>query len=239
MQQTVVQHRGRRRFATFTTFTGRTGGAIACGALAVVLVGCSGSSPSSGSPGPSGSSAANRTPAVRMGPNVVDATDGIRLTLPAGWYRIPLGGTSFRTLNRLVHDPTQRSNITEQIQLGQSRGMRVFALQPQGKRRPNSLGLAVTGAAGSTLDSLQAQIKVASTQYAADTPRFDRIQVPAGQALRVHYRLLDGDSTTQYYLLAFTQAYVLTVTSSRGGASSVDLAVANAVARTLQLSPAA
>jgi hypothetical protein len=231
MQQMAVPPPLRRGSATRS---GRITAALACGTvLLVALAGCSGS--------PAPKATAKPTPSVRMGgQKVVDADDGVRLALPVGWYQIPLGSAPDQVLSRLVHDETQLGAIDEQIRIGQLRGMRVFALQPEGSRRPNSLNLAVTSASSSTLDSLQAQIKVASAEFAADKPQFDRVNVPAGQALRVHYRLRDGDSTTQYYLLAFTQAYVLTVTSTSGGTGTpTDTAVANAVARTLRLSPVA
>jgi hypothetical protein len=214
---------------------------LAAALLAGGLAACSGSSPAVGPSGTASGSAASGAPSVPLtGPAVADPAAGVRLRLPAGWVSVPLGNATHAALTKVVPDIAVVGELEQQIRLGQMRGLRLFAVRPHGAAKPDSLNLAVTGAPSSTLATLRAQIAVSVTRFAADAPQFATVDLPAGRALRVHYRLGDGDATTQFYVLANGQAYVLTVTTTAAAAGAAsDLAVGEAVARSLQLSPAA
>lgn len=196
---------------------------VIAAALAVSLGACSGSSPSAAGP---------TTPVNVNGPQVNDSADGVHLTLPAGWKPIPLGNRSGASLTAVVHDQSEVNELEQQIRLGQTRGMRVFALEPRAGGPPGSLNVSITLAQSSTLDSLQNQLQLSAGQLATDQPAFERLTLPVGPALRIHYHLPDGDSTTQYYVINGARAYVLTVTT---GDPSPDLRVYDAVARTLRV----
>ena len=161
---------------------------------------------------------------------------GIQLRLPAGWSGVPLGNGSTAVLRRVLHDPSAVASVQQQIRVGQARGLRLFAVQPRTGPRPGTLTVSMSESANASLDVLQQQLRVATEQFAATTPVFDRVTLPAGPSLRVHYRLTDGDSSTQYYVIAGPLAYTLTLTVPD---RSPDLALDDAIARTLHLTNAA
>ena len=218
-----------------------TPSAVPAAGLAVLLAAltaCSGSA-STADPTPTTTRPAPATSSVGPlpGPTATDADSGIRLQLPAGWVAVPLGAAAHATLTKAVPNPSEVGELEQQMRLGLSRGMRVFAVRPHGTAEPDSLNVAVTGAPSSTLETLRPQIELSVTRFAEGPPRFDTVDLQAGRALRVHYRLTGGGSTTQFYVLANAQAYVLTLTVATAAAD--DVAVSQAVAESLRLSPAA
>jgi hypothetical protein len=222
--------RGTGRVARTTVRTAAAG--VAGAVLLLATSACNGSSSAaahrSTSPSPS--------PVVLSGPPVVDGADGVQLRLPAGWHEIPLGGDPVAALGKVVPSRGQVNEILQQIRLGQFRGMRIFAIHPHGAASPDSLNLSISRAQTTTLSGLRNMLELATTRLAADDPQFRQVALPAGQALRVHYRLVNGDTTTQYYLIANTLAYTLTLTTAKPGKD--DGSTTDAVARTLRISPA-
>jgi hypothetical protein len=170
------------------------------------------------------------------GPTVSSSSGGIRLRLPAGWRAVPLGNGENAALKKIFNDESRAATVAQQIQVGQLRGLQLFAVQPRGAARPGTLSVSITQAGSSTLAALQQELLIGTQQVAATTPKFDRVALPAGQSLRVHYRLTDGDSTTQYYVLAGPLAFTLTVTTPD---RQPNLATNDAVARSMHLSNAA
>jgi hypothetical protein len=169
----------------------------------------------------------------------VDPEIGVRFQLPRGWSQIPLGAGEERTLKRLVSADATISQVEQQIRLGQFKGLRVFAIRPHGAAAPDSLNLAITQAQTTTLPALRKMLELATTRLAADTPQFQQVTLPAGPALRVHYKLVDGDTTTQYWLVGGGLAYTLTMTTAAASGAAqaeADGPIGDAVARTLRLS---
>jgi hypothetical protein len=199
-------------------------------ALALPLTSCTGSSGK-----PTASHSPSR-PVTLTGPTAHSDSGGIQVQLPSGWHQIPLGNGQEAALRRLFSDQNEIAALSEQMRVGQFRGAQLFAVQPRAGKRPGTLSVSLLQASSSTLDSLQKQLIVGTEQLARTQPVFDRVQLPAGQSLRVHYRLNDGDSTAQYYVLAGPLAFTLTVTTPD---QAPNLPVDDAVARTLHLSNAA
>jgi hypothetical protein len=199
-------------------------------ALALPLTACTGSSG-----GPAATASPTR-PVTLTGPTAHSDSGGIQVQLPSGWYPIPLGNGQEAALKKLFSDESEIAALSEQMRVGQFRGAQLFAVQPRAGQRPGTLSVSILQASSSTLDSLQKQLTIGTQQVAKSQPVFDHVQLPAGESLRVHYRLNDGDSTAQYYVLAGPLAFTLTVTTPD---RTPNLPVDDAVARTLHLSNAA
>lgn len=198
--------------------------AVAVAAAVLPMAACSGSSTAAHS-----SSSAST---ALSGPTVQDAADGVSLTLPAGWVNIPVGDGASAALQKALPG-VHTDALLGEIQRGTVQGLKAFALRPGKSANPVKLDLAVTGATGVTLQTLQGMLELNLTRLHADGLQLARLGTPAGEALRLSYTLENGATAVrQYYVLAHQRSYAVTVT---GPASAVRTDVADAIARSLRL----
>ena len=198
---------------------------LAAGAAAVLvaltLSACSGSQPSA---------ARQTTP---TGSDVHDAADDVSFTLPRGWVNIPLQAGTEAALGKALAGKGNPNDILTQIERGQLRGLKAFALDPARPANPTKLDFVVTNATGTTLDGLAKLLQLNFTQLSASNPKLVTVTMPAGQMLRADYGLPDGQATTQYYLIARQHAYELTFTAP--SKDRAEPAAYDAVARSLRV----
>lgn len=160
---------------------------------------------------------------------------GFAIAVPAGWQLIPLTDDldEFnRASNAIRLENPRLANAIVLARIVSQRGGELFAVDPAGRQ---SVNLTVDDAEENTLDEILAEIRPALTEEGAIDLADERVNLAAGPALRLRYRLPirtdEGEivfDEVQYFLLKEGKAYILTVIGAEAG-------VAATIAETLRV----
>lgn len=197
---------------------------VAAGAVLLGATGCGGAA-----------HAAKTQAAVALrGPTVNDSSDHVSFRLPSGWVDVPFGDAMSTVLRQHVRDQSLADEIFGEIQRGQLQGLKAFALDGTQPTHPVKLDFAVTGATGTTLDSLANLLKLQFTRLGATNAQLDKLTIGDGsQVLRATYTLQGNERVAQYYKIAGGMSYGLTFTVPPG--AKADSATLDAIAGSLRL----
>lgn len=164
-----------------------------------------------------------------------DDDAGFAVAVPADWTEVPLSENLAEFNKEANQLRLANPNLSTAIVLARivaQAGGRLFAVDREGT---DSLNLTVDKAKEKTLDEVMAAIKPALTEAGATDLAEEGLNLPAGPAMRLRFKLPlqtdDGTVTldeTQYYLLKDGNAYILTVVSA-------DPALGATVAETLRI----
>jgi hypothetical protein len=160
---------------------------------------------------------------------------GFAIAVPTDWQEVPLSEdlSEFnRTANRLrLENPKLGTAMVLARVVAQAAG-KLFAVDKEGV---SSMNLTVDKAREKTLDEISAATKPALATAGATDVTDERLNIPAGPALRMRFKLPvrtdEGEvvvDEVQYYLLKDGKAYILTVVSP-------DPALATTLAETLRI----
>jgi hypothetical protein len=166
---------------------------------------------------------------------VKDDKAGFAVAIPTDWQRVPLTDelSDFnRTANRLRGENPKLSSALVQARVVAQAGGKLFAVDREGV---TSLNMTVDKAKEKTLDEIMATTKPALTTAGATGISDEGVDLPAGPAKRLRFKLPvtteEGPAVldeVQYYLLKDGKAYILTVVAT-------DPALALSIAETLRI----
>ena len=162
---------------------------------------------------PSASATAGASLATTGRIEVADA--GFAITLPDGWTRVDLNAQDMDAILQQFSalDPETAQVYAQQIQGLLAAGLRVFAFSPDFSANVNVLTIPGMGV---SLDLIEQLNLTQVEQFAQGDVTSERVDLPAGEAIRFSYDVDNGSGSTvsldQYLLLAGNQQLVVTVT---------------------------
>ena len=203
--------------------------------LAVAVVACGGATATPGTTAtepaaattPTTAPTATATAAATTGPAPSLATTGrielpdhgFAVTLPDGWSRVDLTAGDLDAIMEAAGgmNPELADMYSAQIQAMLSSGLALFAFGP-GTSGAN-LNVLVLPGGGLSLDLLE-QMNMAQIEALADgAVNSERLQLPAGEALHLRYRMqvaggVEAPALDQYLVLGGSNQYMFSVTNA-------------------------
>jgi hypothetical protein len=220
-----------------STFPRRAALALSAGLVALSLAACGGTAtatpvptlaPASAAPttepstsvSPSASAAATAGASLATTGRIEVPEHGFAITLPSGWTRIDLASGDLEAIMAAAgaENPELANLYTQQIQAMLASGLVVFAFGPDIASGTN-LNVLSLPSMGMNLDLLeQANLAQLKTLAAGDITT-ERVTLPAGEALHLHYSLTAASQPTaptidQYLVLLGDRQLMVSVTNA-------------------------